>query len=99
MQVFGFSRKKWVKLKTFQFEIARKWLQNTAHKNDELTKDKKKIDNAWNGAELPIFTLRATERGTLSRTAFPPWAGRTRIETCEGKKNQCRNRLFHKSYS
>ena len=31
---------------------------------------------------VPTLTLVATLRGTLSRTAFPPVLGRTRMDTC-----------------
>ena len=40
------------------------------------------LDEAKNDNVVPFLTFVATFRGTFNRTGFPPFWGRTRIETC-----------------
>ena len=40
------------------------------------------LDEAENDNVVPFLTFVATFRGTFNRTGFPPFWGRTRIETC-----------------
>ena len=44
--------------------------------------------DAENDRVVPIFTFTATFLGTLSSTGFPPFCGRTKIETCSARESE-----------